>query len=57
MQFTVTDAGQVYTQTVEFVLFSGVYQRRLGLQKCRVNASNPEGVGVLGAVQDEYIYI
>ena len=42
--FTVTAAGQVYKQTV--------YQRRLGPQKCRGNAWNPEVMGVLRTVYD-----
>ena len=45
---TVTAAGQVHKQTV-YVLGRG-YQRRLGPQKCRGNASNPEGMGVLRTV-------
>ena len=46
--FTVTAAGQVHKQTV-YVLGRG-YQRRLGPQKCRGNASNPEGMCVLRTV-------
>ena len=41
MPFTVTAAGQVYKQTVEFVYFGRGYQCRLEPQKCRGHASNP----------------
>ena len=50
--FTVTGAGQVYKQTVEFGVPGRGYQRRLGPQTCRCEASNPEGMGVLRAVLD-----
>ena len=48
--FTVIAAGHVYKETVEFVRLGLGYQRRLGPQKCRGDASNPEGMGVLRTV-------
>ena len=48
--FTVTAAGQVCKQTVEFSVPGRGYQRRLGPQTCRCDAWNPEGIEVLPAV-------
>ena len=48
--FTVTAAGQVYKQKGRVCVLARGYQRRLGPQKCRGDAWNPDGMGVLRTV-------
>ena len=50
--FTVTAAGQVHKQTVEFVYLGGVISADWDLRSVRGNASTPEGMGMLRAVED-----